>query len=110
VQPLLAGAPARGQAEGVLWLGPNAAGSGWFVDATPGKGPELGDPSNQGRVSPLASLEPEIGRPLGRGQEEGVMPGTLTAGPRRTARPAPTADLVGPGVDSTNFESDNKSA
>src|SRR5262249_44387294 len=99
VQPLLAEAPGRGQAAGVdtsalngvdvriadlggrtlgqanggiLWLDDNAAGWGWFVDATPREDSEFTTPGNQGevgRMDLLTVLEHEIGHLLGRDHE-----------------------------------------
>src|SRR5262249_23325356 len=85
-------------AGGVLWLDDNAAGWGWFVDATPWEDSEFTTPGNQGeqgRMDLLTVLEHEIGHLLGRDHEaEGVMQETLTAGTRRTVSPALATDMV----------------
>src|SRR5262245_23391040 len=116
VQPLLAEALARWQAAGVdtsalrgvdvriadlggltlgqvdggiLWLDDNAAGWGWFVDATPWEDSEFTTPAayprsgsrgEVGRMDLLTVLEHEIGHLLGRDHEaDGVMQDVLTA-------------------------------
>ena len=83
-------------AGGVIWLDDNAAGWGWFVDATPGKDTEFdrpGDQGEQGRMDLLTVLEHEIGHLLGHDHDaEGVMQETLTAGSRRTVSRALAAD------------------
>src|SRR5262245_38060684 len=84
---------------GILWLDDNAAGWGWFIDATPWEDSEFTTPGDQGevgRMDLLTVLEHEIGHLLGRDHEaDGVMQDALTAGTRRTVSPALTADTVG---------------
>jgi hypothetical protein len=118
VQPLLAEALARWQAAGTdtsvlhgidiriadlggltlgkvdgnaIWLDDNAAGWGWYVDATPRDDSEFTTPGNQGeqgRMDLLTVLEHEVGHLLGREHEAtGVMQATLSAGTRRTVSP-----------------------
>jgi hypothetical protein len=74
-----------------IWLDDNAAGWGWFADATPWDDFEFttpGDQGEQGRMDLLTVLEHEIGHLLGHVHEaDGVMQDTLTAGTRRTVRP-----------------------
>src|SRR5262249_15239459 len=69
---------------GILWLDDNAAGWGWFVDATPWEDSEFttpGDQSEAGRMDLLTVLEHEIGHLLGRDHEaDGVMQDALMAG------------------------------
>ena len=84
---------------GILWLDNNAAGWGWFVDATPREDSEFTTPGGQGergRMDLLTVLEHEIGHLLGRDHEaDGVMQHALTAGTRRTVSPVLAADTVG---------------
>ena len=115
VEPLLAEAFARWQSAGVvvsslhgidiriadlggttlglasgntIWLDDNAAGWGWFVDATPGDDSEFtipGDQGEQNRIDLLTILMHELGHVLGHEHDEGgVMAETLTAGMRLT--------------------------
>ena len=67
-------------------LDTNAAGWGWFVDATPRDDSEFTTPGNQGeqhRMDLLTALMHEIGHVLGHEHDEaGVMAETLTAGTR----------------------------
>ena len=115
VQPLLAAALTRWQAAGVdtsalsgltirtadlggttlglasgntIWLDDNAAGWGWFVDATPGDDSEyhrLGNQGEQNRMDLLTVVMHELGHLLGHDHdEEGVMAESLLAGVRRT--------------------------
>jgi hypothetical protein len=78
----------KAAAGAIIWLDSNAAGWGWFVDATPRNDYEFTTPGNQGeqgRMDLLTVLEHEIGHLLGRDHETtGVMQETLDAGIRRT--------------------------
>ena len=115
VQPLLAEALARWEAAGVdtsalhgidvriadlggatlglasgptITLDDNAAGWGWFVDATPGDDSEFTTPGNQGeqhRMDLLTVLEHELGHLLDQHHDAGgVMTETLATGVRQT--------------------------
>src|SRR5207249_8650877 len=91
------GGATLGMAAGhTVWLDDDAAGWGWFVDATPGDDGEFttpGDQREQGRMDLLTVLEHEIGHLLGHDHEAaGVMQETLTAGTRRTVEPVAAAD------------------
>jgi membrane-associated phospholipid phosphatase len=82
-----------GKADGnVIWLDDNAAGWGWYIDATPRDDSEFTTPGNQGeqgRMDLLTVLEHEAGHLLGHEHEAtGVMQATLPAGTRRTVGPA----------------------
>lgn len=83
---------------GIIWLDDNAAGWGWFVDATPGQDSEFTTPGDQGeagRMDLLTVLEHETGHLLGLGHtESGLMQDTLTAGTRRTVTPVDAARLT----------------
>lgn len=76
-----------------IWLDANAAGWGWFVDATPWDDAEFitpGDQGEQNRIDLLSVLEHEIGHLLGyEHEEDGVMAETLDTG----TRTAPTRGL-----------------
>ena len=69
-------------------LDTNAAGWGWFVDATPHNDSEFVTPGNQGeqhRIDLLTVLEHELGHLLGSEHtDSGVMEESLTVGTRRT--------------------------
>ena len=79
-----------------FWLDDNAAGWGWFVDATPWEDSEFATPGyqgEQGRMDLLTVLEHEIGHLLGRDHEAaGVMREALDAGIRRTVGPTAAKD------------------
>jgi hypothetical protein len=83
-------------AGGVVWLDDNAAGWGWFVDATPGNDSEFATPGDQGeagRMDLLTVLEHEVGHLLGRDHAAGgVMQETLDAGIRRAIGPSAAKD------------------
>jgi membrane-associated phospholipid phosphatase len=90
-------------AGGVIWLDDNAAGWGWFVDATPRTDSEFttpGDQGERGRMDLLTVLEHEVGHVLGRDHEaDGVMQATLDAGIRRTVSPTTATDTHGLGAE-----------
>lgn len=71
-----------------IWLDDNAAGWGWFVDATPGDDSEFALSGNQGeqnRMDLLTVVMHELGHVLGHDHDDdGVMAETLAAGERRT--------------------------
>lgn len=70
----------------IIWLDANAAGWGWFVDATPWDDFEFvlaGNQGEQNRVDLLTVLMHEIGHVLGHDHDEGgVMAETLSEGTR----------------------------
>ena len=71
---------------GVVWLDADAAGWGWFVDATPEEDSEFTTPGDQGeqnRMDLLTVLMHELGHVLGHDHDEGgVMAETLAPGQR----------------------------
>ena len=71
-----------------IWLDINAAGWGWFVDATPGDDSEFTTVGNQGEQNSmdlLTVLDHELGHLLGFDHEQtGVMEDTLVTGKGRT--------------------------
>ncbi|HUE73928.1 MAG TPA: hypothetical protein VMP01_23815, partial [Pirellulaceae bacterium] len=78
---------ALGLASGdAIWLDANAAGWGWFVDATPWDDSEFSTPGNQGemnRMDLLTAVMHELGHVLGHDHDDGgVMAETLAAGVR----------------------------
>jgi hypothetical protein len=70
-----------------MWLGDNAAGWSWSVDATPGEDGEFTRPGSQDerhRIDLLTALGYDLGHMLGhKHTESGVMAETLVAGTRR---------------------------
>lgn len=84
----LGGATLGLAAGSTIWLDDNAAGWGWFVDATPGDDSEFTTPGDQGEqdhMDLLTVLMHELGHLFGYGHEaDGVMAETLAAGVRRT--------------------------
>jgi hypothetical protein len=76
-----------------IWLDDNAAGWGWFIDATPSDDSEFTRPGNQGeqnRIDLLTVLDHELGHVLGfEHADSGVMSDTLPAGTRRTPAASP---------------------
>jgi hypothetical protein len=82
-----------------IWIDSNAAGWGWFVDATPRDDSEFllrGNQGEQGRMDLLTVIAHEIGRLFGHDHAaEGVMHETLDAGERHLdARYAESIDLI----------------
>jgi len=77
-----------------IWLDDNAAGWGWFVDATPWDDSEFTTPGNQGEqnhMDLLTVVMHELGHLLGYEHEDtGVMSETLAAGIRQTPGHAAT--------------------
>lgn len=81
--------PTLGQAQGsTILLDRNAAGWGWYIDATPEDDNEFLWPGNQGekhRIDLLTVLMHEMGHILGvEHQEQGLMAETLAAGTRHS--------------------------
>lgn len=91
-----------GSASGrTIWIDANAAGWGWFVDATPADDREFTQPGDQGeqnRMDLLSVVMHELGHLLGYDHEdEGVMEVTLVPGIRNTEQDsngAAVADLL----------------
>lgn len=71
-----------------IWFDDNAAGWGWFIDATPDDDFEFTTPGNQGemnRMDLLTVVMHELGHVLGHNHaDDGVMAETLAAGVRQT--------------------------
>lgn len=69
-----------------VWIDANAAGWGWFVDATPGNDSEFyqsGDQGEQGRMDLLTAVAHELGHLLGyEHSDDGLMADTLATGER----------------------------
>jgi len=69
-----------------IWLDRNAAGHGWFIDATTGDDSEFttpGDQGEEGRMDLLTAIVHEMGHLLGHDHDEGVMAETLATGVRQ---------------------------
>jgi uncharacterized membrane protein len=81
-----------------IWLDDNAAGWGWYVDATPWDDSEFTTPGDQGeqnRMDLLTVVMHELGHLLGYGHNEnGVMAETLAAGVRNAELGSDEALLV----------------
>jgi hypothetical protein len=79
-----------------IWLDINAAGSGWFVDATPWDDSEFtrpGDQGEQNRMDLLTVLAYEIGHLLGLDHDaDGLMAQRLSAGTRLAVSRGSNAD------------------
>jgi hypothetical protein len=86
----------RPGANRTIYLDDNAAGLGWFVDATLRSDSEFTTPGNQGeqhRIDLLTVLEHELGHVLGLDHTaDGVMAESLTASTRRTPTPLDQTD------------------
>jgi subtilisin-like proprotein convertase family protein len=89
-----------GEAEnGVIWIDQNAAGWGWFVDATPEEDSEFEAVNQSGpalnRMDLLTTVMHEMAHLLGHDHtEEGLMSETLAIGTRHIDLDADHADLV----------------
>lgn len=80
-----------------IWLDDDAAGWGWFIDATPGDDAEFVTPGDQGelgRIDLLTALMHEMGHVLGYDhEEEGALAATLAVGTRLSPAEPSTAAL-----------------
>lgn len=93
------GGATLGQTSGsTVWLDDNAAGWGWFVDATPEDDGEFTTPGDQGEqvhMDLLTVVMHELGHILGYGHEtDGVMAESLAMGVRQTGTHSSDAALV----------------
>src|SRR5262249_48463794 len=83
-------------ADGILWLDDNAAGWGWFVDATPWEDSEFTTPGDQGelgRMDRLTAVEHEVAHLPGEDHEaDGVMQEPWDGGIGRTLGPTTEKD------------------
>jgi hypothetical protein len=101
-----------GKAAGhTTYLDGNAAGWGWYFDATPRDDSEFttsGGQGEQGRIGLRTALELEVGHLLGRGHEAtDATQDTPPAGTHRTVSPALVANADWFSAGLTQFESDN---
>ena len=86
--------------DNTIWIDTDAAGWGWFVDATPWDDSEFATPGNQGeqnRVDLLSALMHEMGHKLGSDHHaDGLMAESLAAGTRLVPdSPTPAPDSMG---------------